>query len=91
MSYWLHPKGIANQSRVNDATMTALVEKQATQVNVKERWKTLREIQKLEAKNAFYLWRVTAQNSIFVQNRVHDFSRHEGYDSHEFWHAWVDA
>ena len=91
VSYWLHPKGIANQSRVNDAPMIALVEKQATQINPKERWETLREIQKLEAKNAWYIWRVTPQASVWVQNRVHDFSRHEGYDSHEFWSAWVDA
>ena len=91
VAYWLHPKGIANQSRVNDNALTALVEKQATQVNPKERWDTLREIQKLEAKNAYYIWRVASQSSVFVQNRVHDYSRHEGYDSHEFWHAWVDA
>lgn len=91
VSYWLHPKGIANQSRVNDPAMTALVEKQATQVNPKERWETLKEIQKLEAKNAWYIWRVTPKSSIFVANKVKDFSRHEGYDSREFWHAWIDA
>ena len=91
VAYWLHPKGIANQSRVNDTAMTALVEKQATQVQPKERWETLKEIQRLEAKNAWYIWRVTPEASVFVQNRVHDFARHEGYDSHEFWSAWVDA
>lgn len=91
VAYWLHPKGIANQSRVNDPAMTALVEKQAVQINPKERWETLREIQKLEAKNVWYIWRVAAQSSVFVQGRVHDFARHEGYDSHELWSAWVDA
>ena len=91
VAYWLHPKGIANQSRVNDTAMTALVEKQATQVQPKERWETLKEIQRLEAKNAWYIWRVTPEASVFVQKRVHDFARHEGYDSHEFWSAWVDA
>ncbi len=91
VAYWLHPKGIANQSRVNDPAMAALVEKQATQINPKERWETLKEIQRVEAKNTWYLWRPTPQTSIWAQNRVHDFARHEGYDSHEFWPAWVDA
>ena len=90
VAYWLHPKGIANQSRVNDPAMAALVEKQATQINPKERWETLKEIQRVEAKNSWYLWRPTPKTSIWVQNRVHDFARHEGYDSHEFWSAWVD-
>mgnify|MGYP003336692397 FL=1 len=65
-------------------------EKQATQINPKERWETLKEIQRVEAKNSWYLWRPTPKTSIWVQNRVHDFARHEGYDSHEFWSAWVD-
>ncbi|MGE3856356.1 MAG: ABC transporter substrate-binding protein [Dehalococcoidia bacterium] len=91
VKYWLHPKGIANQSRVNDPEMTALVEKQATQINQKERWATLQEIQKLEAKNTYYIWRVTPKNSVFVDKKIKDFSRHEGYDSREFWHAWIDA
>ncbi|MGE3855718.1 MAG: ABC transporter substrate-binding protein [Dehalococcoidia bacterium] len=89
VAYWLHPKGIANQSRVNDPTMTGLVEKQATQVNPKERWETLREIQKLEAKNSWYIWRVTPQSTQFQHQHVRDFQRHEGYDSREFWHAWL--
>jgi peptide/nickel transport system substrate-binding protein len=91
VKYWLHPSGIANQSRVNDPVMTDLVEKQAAQVNPSERWATLQEIQKLEAKDAWYIWRVTPKNSVFVANKIKDFSRHEGYDSREFWHAWVDA
>ena len=89
VAYWLHPKGIANQSRVNDPTVAALVEKQATQVNPKERWETLREIQRVEAKNAWYVWRVTPQTTQLVQANVRDYQRHEGYDSHEFWHAWL--
>jgi peptide/nickel transport system substrate-binding protein len=89
VAYWLHPKGIANQSRVNDPTVAALVEKQATQVNPKERWETLREIQRVEAKNAWYIWRVTPQTTQLLQANVRDYQRHEGYDSHEFWHAWL--
>ena len=89
VAYWLHPKGIANQSRVNDAAMTALVEKQATQTNPKERWETLKEIQRLEAKNAWYVWRVTPQTTQLLQANVRGFQRHEGYDSREFWHAWL--
>ncbi|MGE3855717.1 MAG: ABC transporter substrate-binding protein [Dehalococcoidia bacterium] len=91
VNYWLHPKGIANQSRVNDPAMTALVEKQALQTNPKERWETLREIQKLEAKNAWYIWRVTTKSSVWTQTTVKDFARHEAYDNREFWHAWMDA
>ncbi len=91
VAYWLHPKGIANQSRVNDPAMTALIEKQATQVNIKERWETLREIQRLEAKNMYYIWRNTGTTAVFVHKNVHDFARHEAYDSREYWSAWVDA
>ncbi|MDA0301240.1 MAG: ABC transporter substrate-binding protein [Chloroflexi bacterium] len=91
VAYWLHPKGIANQSRVNDPAMTALVEKQAIQTNPKERWETLREIQKLEAKNAHYIWRATTRSSQWAQKSVKDYSRHEGYDNREMWHVWKDA
>ncbi|MEI7925587.1 MAG: ABC transporter substrate-binding protein, partial [Chloroflexota bacterium] len=91
VSYWLHPKGIANQSRVNDPAMTALLEKQAIQINPKERWDTLREIQKLEAKNMYYVWRDVGTTSVFVNKNVHDFARHDGYDMRELWKVWLDA
>ena len=91
VAYWLHPKGIANQSRVNDPALAALVEKQATQLNPKDRWETLREIQKNEAKGAWYTWRNSGTTTFFIRKNVHDFQRHEGYDSHEFWSIWKDA
>ena len=69
--------------------MTAAIEKQATQINPKERWETLREVQKLEAKNVYYVWRVAPQTTLFAQANVQDFQRHEGYDQHEFWHVWM--
>jgi len=45
----------------------------------------------MEAKNTWYVWRVTPQSTMFMQPNVRDFQRHEGYDSREFWHAWLSA
>lgn len=88
--YWLHPKGITNQSRVNDPAVTALVEKQRTQVNPKERWETLREIQKTEAKNLWYMRPSFGSGTIFNHPRVHDYVYHEAYENTEFLNVWVD-
>ena len=90
-SYWLTPKGIANQSRINDPVMTALVEKQRGELNPKDRWNTLHEIQRLEAKNAYYSWRELGPVTVFTQNRVHDYVEHPAYGSNQYFHAWVDA
>ena len=91
VAYRLHPKGIVNQSRVNDPELAALAEKQATQLYPKERWETLREIQKAEAKGAWCAWRNAGTTTHFIRKHVHDFQRHEGYDSHEYWSVWPDA
>ena len=89
--YWLHPKGIANQSRVNDPALTALIEKQRTQVNQKERWETLREIQKMEAASLWYLRPPFGNSTIFTHPRVHDYVYHEAYEYTEFLNVWMDA
>ena len=76
---------------MNDPTLAALVEKHATQINPKERSVTLREIQKEEAKGVWYTWRNAGYTTHFIRKNVHDFQRHEAYDSHEYWSVWVDA
>ncbi len=91
VSYWLHPKGIANHSRVNDPTVTALVEKQRQQIDPKERMQTLMELQRLEGKNAWYLWMSFGNNTTFIQNRVHDYQYHQAYEHTEHLNVWVDA
>ena len=91
VAYWLHPKGIANQSRVNDPEITALIDKQATQLNPKERWDTLQQIQRLEAKNVYYLWKASGDTQVLTNKRVHDFSGDLHYNSHEYLYTWVDA
>ena len=92
LSLWLHPKGIANQSGVNEPALTALIDKQQTQVNPKERLETIYEIQRFEAKNAYYAYRETGTSTVFVQNRVHDFVYHNSHlHANEVRGAWVDA
>jgi peptide/nickel transport system substrate-binding protein len=88
---WLYPGANTNQSRVNDKEITALIDKQATQLNPKERWETLHQIQKLEAKNVYYLWKASGDTQILANKRVHDFSGDLHYNSHEYLYAWVDA
>jgi ABC-type transport system substrate-binding protein len=88
VSYWLHPDGIANQSRVNDPVMTALIEKQRTQLDVDERWETLHEIQRLEAENMWYVWRTAGVGTSFAQEWVQDYAPHNNYDSGEYMHIW---
>ena len=91
VSYWLHPKGIANHSRVNDPAVTALVEKQRTQIDPKERFATLHELQRLEGKNAWYMWMSFGNHTTFVHNRVHDYVYHQAYEHTEHLNVWVDA
>ena len=88
---WLYPGANTNQSRVNDPAMTALIDKQAGQLNVKERWETLHEIQRLEAKNMYYLWKQSGDATVVSQPRVHDFHGDVHYSSHNWFWAWVDA
>lgn len=88
---WLYPGANTNQSRVNDKTMTGLIDKQATQLNPKERWDTLHEIQRLEAKNQYYLWKASSDTQVLTNKRVHDFSGDLHYNSHEYLYVWVDA
>ena len=88
---WLYPGANTNQSRVNDSAITALIDKQATQLNVKERWETLQEIQRLEAKNVYYLWKQSGDLSIASNARVHDFRGDVHYSAHNWFWAWVDA
>ena len=88
VAYWLHPDGIANQSRVNDPTMTALIEKQRTQMNPEDRWETLRDIQRLEAENMWYVWRTAGIGTNFAQGWVEDYWDHNGYDGGEYHHIW---
>jgi len=91
VSYWLHPKGIANHSRVNDPTVTELVEKQRSQLDPKERLATLHELQRLEGKNAWYMWMSFGHNTTFVNNRVHGYQYHQAYEHTEHLNVWVDA
>ena len=88
---WLYPGANTNQSRVNDPEITALIDKQATQLNVKERWETLQQIQRLEAKNVYYLWKASGDTQVLTNKRVHDFSGDLHYNSHEYLYTWVDA
>ncbi|MDO8794416.1 MAG: ABC transporter substrate-binding protein [Vicinamibacterales bacterium] len=88
---FLYPGENTNQSRVNDPAMTALIDKQAIQLNVNERWATLHEIQRLEAKNMYHLWKGTGDTRYLMQNRLHDFVDDMHYSSHKFLYAWVDA
>ena len=88
---WLYPGANTNQSRVNDPAMNALIDKQAVQLNVNERWNTLHEIQRLEAKNMYYLWKGSADITVLAHNNVHDFVGNLHYSDHEYWYAWVDA
>jgi peptide/nickel transport system substrate-binding protein len=91
VSYWLHPKGIANHSRVNDPNVTALVEKQRTQLDPKQRLETLHELQRLEGKNAWYMWMSFGHNTTFINKRVHDYVYHQAYEHTEHLNVWVDA
>ena len=90
VSYWLHPKGIANHSRVNDPTVTALIEKQRTQVNPKERLESLLELQRLEAKNSWYMWMSFIDNTTFIHSRVKGYQYHQAYEHTEHLNVWVD-
>ena len=89
VQFWYHPKGISNQSRVNDPKITALIDKQQTQFNPRERWETLREIQKVDGETSYYMWRPGGIEMIFAQNRVHDFVSHKP-DYQEYRYIWLD-
>jgi len=91
MLLWLHPNGISNQSRVNDPALTALLEKQQTQVDPSARSQTIHEIQNMEAKGAYYAYRMNGTGKVFVQNRVHDYHYHGSHaHAEEFRSAWLD-
>ena len=88
---WLYPGANTNQSRVNDPALTALIDKQAGQLDVKERWETLHEIQRLESKNLYYLWKQSPDVTVASNSRVHDFVGDVHYSAHNYVWAWVDA
>ena len=88
VGYWLHPDGIANHSRVNDPIITDLIEKQRTQTDPAERWETLHEVQRVEAKNMYYVWRTAGDTTNFIADWVGDYNHHAGYDAGEYAHVY---
>jgi len=88
---WLHPKGVTNESRVNDPALTALIEKQQTQLNAQERWDTIHQIQMMDAKGAYYAYKENAPQKIYAQNHVHDYVDHNSPSKQEFRYVWLDA
>ncbi|MSQ42253.1 MAG: ABC transporter substrate-binding protein [Dehalococcoidia bacterium] len=89
--YWLYPGGNTNQSRVNDPALNALIDKQVGQLNVNERWDTLHAIERLEAKNLYYIFKNGSGSTNFYHKNLHDFVGDGHYSYHEFWYAWLDA
>ena len=88
IAYWLHPDGIANQSRVDDPEMNALIAAQRAELNPEARWEIIHDIQRLEAENMFYVWRTVGISKNFAADWMQDYSLHSGYDLKEFDHIW---
>ena len=88
IAYWLHPDGIANQSRVDDPEMNALIAAQRAELNPEARWEIIHDIQRLEAVNQYYVWRGDGNDLSFTQEWVQDYSLHSGYDLKEYDHIW---
>ena len=65
-----------------------LVDKQRGQLNPKERWDTLHQIQKMEAENVYYMWREAGGENRLSQPWLSDFNPSLSYGSQYLWSAW---
>jgi len=88
--FWLHPSGIANQSRVNDQRATDMLEKQRRTLNVDERWKIIHEIERLNADEMWYLHRNTGVEIATTQPWVKNWGPEKQYAQTRYEHVWID-
>jgi peptide/nickel transport system substrate-binding protein len=86
--YSLHPSGIANHTRVNDADIIALLEQQRKEFDEDRRWQLLSNIQRLSMERMHYVGRSTGASSTVWASWLKGFRSHGGYDSNEFNVAW---
>lgn len=87
---WLHPTGIANQSRVNDPRATDLLEKQRRTLNVDERWKLIHDLERLNAEEQYYLHRNTGVLINSIQPWVKNWGPEKQYAELKYEHVWID-
>lgn len=86
--YWLDPKGITNQSRVNDPMITSLLAKEQATLDDTERWSAMGDIEKRVADQQYYIGLVQSHATTFWPSWLQNYSLYGGYDQPQYDSAW---